>query len=50
MAAIEKRTSEDSDATGQESLYRSDPGYGAVVAPWDECGRVIRLEDAEGVQ
>lgn len=50
MAAIEERTSEDGDTAGEESLYRANPGHGTVVAPWNECGRVIRLEDAESVQ
>ena len=50
MTAIEERASEDSDAAREESLYRADPGYGAVIAPWDERGCVVRLEDTESVQ
>jgi len=50
MTTIEERTSEDGDAAGEERLYRSDPGHGAVVASRNECGCVIRLEDAESVQ
>lgn len=49
MTAIEERASEDGDTAGKESLYRANPGYSAVVAPWDECGGVVRLEDTEGV-
>lgn len=50
MTAIEERASEDGDAAGEESLYRSDPGHCAVVASRDEGGRVIRLEDTKSVQ
>lgn len=50
MAAIEERTSEYSDAAGEESLYRADPGYSAVVTARDERGCVVRLEDTKSVQ
>lgn len=50
MTAVEERTSEDSDTAGEKCSYKPDVEHGAVVAPEDECGRVIRLEDAESVQ
>lgn len=50
MAAIEERASEDGNAAGEECLYRSDPGYRAVIASRDECGCVVRLENTESVQ
>lgn len=50
MTAVEERTSEDGDATGEEGLYRANPGYSTVVATWDERGCVICLEDTKSVQ